>query len=59
LSRNKIAEFQEYIDDYAAPEFRQEVITHTYTDIAFSPNIVAAGILDYRPTQKSGGQSFE
>jgi iron complex outermembrane recepter protein len=49
LSRNKIAEFLEYIDDYAAPEFRQEVITHTDTDIAFSPNIVAAAILDFRP----------
>ncbi|WP_373522000.1 TonB-dependent receptor [Aquiflexum sp.] len=49
LSRNKIAEFLEYIDDYAAPEFQQEVITHTDSDIAFSPNIVAAAILDFRP----------
>ncbi len=49
LSRNKIAEFTEYIDDYAAPEFRQEVIVHTDTDIAFSPNVIAAAIIDYRP----------
>lgn len=48
LSRNKIAEFTEYIDDYAAPEFRQEVIVHTDTDIAFSPNVIAAAIIDYR-----------
>jgi len=49
LSRNKIAEFLEYLDDYAAPQFRQEIITHTNTDIAFSPNIIAAAILDFRP----------
>ncbi|SMD42389.1 iron complex outermembrane recepter protein [Aquiflexum balticum DSM 16537] len=49
VSRNKISEFTEYIDDYAAPEFRQEVIVHTNTDIAFSPNVIAAAIIDYRP----------
>ncbi|WP_373493206.1 TonB-dependent receptor domain-containing protein, partial [Aquiflexum sp.] len=49
LSRNKIAEFTEYIDDYAAAEFRQEVIVHTDTDIAFSPNVIGAAIIDFRP----------
>ena len=49
MSRNKISEFLEYIDDYAAAEFQQEVITHTNRDIAFSPNLIAAAILDFRP----------
>jgi iron complex outermembrane receptor protein len=51
ISRNKIAEFTEYIDDYAAAEFFQEEITYTDTDIAFSPNAVASAILDYKPSQ--------
>ncbi|PRY89265.1 iron complex outermembrane receptor protein [Mongoliibacter ruber] len=49
FSRNKIEEFLEYIDDYSASPFVQEVIVHENTDIAFSPNVVAAAILDYRP----------
>jgi iron complex outermembrane receptor protein len=49
LSRNKIQEFTEYIDDYSVEDFRQEVIVHTNTDIAFSPNIISAAIIDYRP----------
>lgn len=49
LSRNKIDEFIEYIDDFSTAEFRQEMIVHTNTDIAFSPNVVAAAIVDYRP----------
>lgn len=51
ISRNKIAEFTEYIDDYSAAEFFQEEITYTDTDIAFSPNAVASAILDYKPTK--------
>jgi iron complex outermembrane receptor protein len=49
LSRNKIQEFTEYIDDYSVEDFRQEVIVHTNTDIAFSPNIISAAIIDFRP----------
>ncbi len=49
LSRNKIEEFSEFIDDYAAEEFRQEVIIYEDTDIAFSPNVVGSAILDYKP----------
>lgn len=49
ISRNKIADFTEYIDDYAATEFFQEEITYTDTDIAFSPNAIASAILDYKP----------
>lgn len=51
ISRNKIAEFTEYIDDYAAAEFFQEEINYTDTDIAFSPNAVASAILDYKPSK--------
>jgi iron complex outermembrane receptor protein len=49
LSRNKIAEFTEYLDDYSTDDFRQETIVHTNTDIAFSPNVVAAAVIDFRP----------
>lgn len=48
LSRNKIAEFTEYLDDYSTAEFFQEEITYSNTDIAFSPNAVASAILDYK-----------
>ncbi len=51
LSRNKIEEFNEFIDDYSVADFRQEIIVHTDTDIAFSPNIIAAAILEVRPVQ--------
>lgn len=51
FSRNKIAEFLEYLDDYSVADFRQEVIVHTNTDIAFSPNVVGAAIIDYRPVK--------
>lgn len=51
LSRNKIAEFIEYIDDYAAADFRQETIIHTDTDIAFSPSVVGAAIVEYKPVK--------
>lgn len=49
ISRNKIADFTEYIDDYAATEFFQEEINYNNTDIAFSPNAIASAILDYKP----------
>ncbi|EKB47921.1 Outer membrane cobalamin receptor protein [Cecembia lonarensis LW9] len=51
FSRNKIAEFLEYLDDYSVADFRQEVIVHINTDIAFSPNVVGAAIIDYRPVK--------
>jgi iron complex outermembrane receptor protein len=47
LSRNKIIAFNEYVDNYDTGT--QEVISHTNTDIAFSPNIIAAGGLSYEP----------
>ncbi|WP_143962680.1 TonB-dependent receptor [Litoribacter populi] len=49
FSRNKIAEFTEFVDDYAAEIFQQESFTYTDTDIAFSPNVVASAMIDFRP----------
>ncbi|GGZ18788.1 TonB-dependent receptor [Echinicola pacifica] len=49
LSKNKIQEFTEYIDDYSTADFQQIEINYTDTDIAFSPNMVAAAIIDFRP----------
>ena len=40
LSENKIKQFDEYIDNWETGE--QEVVTHTQTDIAFSPNVIGA-----------------
>ncbi len=51
FSQNKIAEFTEYIDDYSVEDFRQEAITYTDTDIAFSPNTVASAIIEFRPVK--------
>lgn len=47
LSRNKIPSFTEFIDDF--DEGGQVVVTHSNTDIAFSPAIVAGGSLTYEP----------
>jgi iron complex outermembrane receptor protein len=49
LSRNKIAEFNEYIDNYDT--WDQEVIVHQNTDMAFSPNAIVGGILSYQPSK--------
>ena len=51
FSRNKIEEFTEYVDDYAAEEFQQEAFTYTDTDIAFSPKVVGSAIIDFRPVK--------
>lgn len=51
FSQNKIAEFTEYIDDYSVEDFRQEAITYTDTDIAFSPNTVASAIIEFKPVK--------
>ncbi|MBC6365715.1 TonB-dependent receptor [Algoriphagus sp. AK58] len=49
LSQNKIREFTEYVDDYSTEEFQQESFTYSNTDIAFSPNVVGAAIIEFRP----------
>jgi iron complex outermembrane recepter protein len=48
LSRNKIAEFNEYIDNYDTWE--QEVIVHQNTDMAFSPNCIVGGVVSFLPS---------
>lgn len=47
LSQNKISNFKEYVDDY--DNGGQVIIEHNNTDIAFSPNVVAALDLGIRP----------
>lgn len=47
LSQNKIVQFDEYIDNWDTWE--QNVVTHTNTDIAFSPNIIAGSELIFTP----------
>lgn len=51
FSQNKIDEFTEYIDDYSTEVFQQEEIRYTDTDIAFSPNVVASAIIEFRPVE--------
>lgn len=46
-SQNKIPSFTEYYDDY--DNGGQVAILHNNTDLAFSPNIIAAGALEYVP----------
>jgi len=48
LSRNKIIDFDEYIDDY--DEGGQLVNHYSETDIAFSPEIIAGGLLHLNPS---------
>jgi iron complex outermembrane recepter protein len=45
LSRNKVKQFTEYIDDWTTGE--QITVTHRNTDIAFSPNVISAAMLHY------------
>jgi len=51
LSRNKIAQFNEYIDTYldTVPYYTQQVITHTNTEMSLSPNITGNIGLDWMP----------
>ena len=49
FSRNKIEEFTEYIDDYSVDGAPQSVVTYSDTDIAFSPQIIGAAHIDYKP----------
>ncbi len=50
-SQNKIAEFNEVLYDYTNGF---DVVNNTYrqTDIAFSPSVIAAAILEYSPINK-------
>ena len=49
LSRNKIRDFNEFIDDY--DNGGQKVNRFTSTDIALSPNVVGAGTLTFSPAR--------
>jgi len=49
FSQNKIATFNEYIFNWDT--FVEEEITHTNTDLAFSPNTIAAIGLNYEPVK--------
>jgi iron complex outermembrane receptor protein len=52
LSQNKIASFTEYLDSYdASYNYSQTAIEHKNTDIAFSPNAIAALIFIYEPVK--------
>jgi iron complex outermembrane receptor protein len=47
FSQNKIKNFEEYVDDY--DNGGQKIIAHNNTDIAFSPNFIAAADLGFKP----------
>ena len=47
LSQNKIATFNEYVDNYDIGG--QDTISHSNTDLAFSPNSIASLALSYEP----------
>jgi iron complex outermembrane receptor protein len=60
FSENKIDNFTEFQDDYDNPTGEQIAIQHGQTDIAFSPNLIAAGGLTFTPfTNMAEGNSFE
>jgi iron complex outermembrane receptor protein len=47
LSKNKVLDFKEYIDDYDAGD--QKLNQYNTTDIAFSPNIVGGATINFLP----------
>ena len=47
FSQNKAINFNEYIDDY--DQGTQVVNTYKTSDIAFSPNLIAAGRISWKP----------
>lgn len=49
LSQNKIDNFIEYMDNYDNPNGEQTAVNHGTTDIAFSPNAIAAGGFTFTP----------
>ncbi len=49
ISKNKIKSYTEYIDNYDTGN--QDATTRNNTDIAFSPNFIAASTLAYKPTK--------
>jgi iron complex outermembrane receptor protein len=59
-SQNKIIDFVEYQDNYDNVNGEQTVIAHGTTDIAFSPNMIAAGGITFSPLRDAKfGQNVE
>jgi len=59
VSRNRINNFEEYIDDYDDAEGRQIVNHYAHTDIAFSPNVIAGGTATLEPFRgRAKGHAF-
>lgn len=58
FSQNEIAHFTEYVDNYSADT--QTLVQHGTTDIAFSPNVIAAGGLVLTPFRRTAiARSFQ
>lgn len=51
LSRNKVIDFTEYVDDYDAGG--QKTFSYSSTDIAFSPNIIGGTVLNFTPVKNT------
>lgn len=49
ISRNKVKEFTEYIDDYDAGG--QQVKAHANADIAFSPSVISSATISWLPVK--------
>lgn len=49
-SKNKIKKFTEYIDNWDT--WGQEAVNHQKTDIAFSPSVIANGLVEYEIMKK-------
>lgn len=49
VSQNKIRNYREFIDNYDSGT--QELREYKETDISFSPNMIAAGTLSYKPAK--------
>jgi iron complex outermembrane recepter protein len=51
ISRNKVLNFSEYIDDYDAGN--QKINNYSSTDIAYSPNIIAGSTISLLPVKNT------
>ena len=47
LSKNKIASFDEHVDDWDT--WGQQIISQEETDLAFSPNLISASRIEWKP----------
>lgn len=49
LSKNKIKDFREYIDNY--DDGTQQAVAHHNIDISFSPSVIASGVVNILPSK--------